>query len=86
MTLSLENRGGTLQRLVGIWESDVIVTDDTIRYDTIRKMRVGGMNSDVSAYVPTASREGLMLHQWCTCILYYKLNRILSKQMEATYS
>jgi hypothetical protein len=37
---------------------------DTIRCDPIRKIRVGGLNSDVPAYVPTTSREGLMQHQW----------------------
>jgi len=61
MTLSSENRGGTLQKLFGIWELKVIVRDDTIRYDPIRKIRVGGLNSDFSAYVPTTSR-GLMQH------------------------
>lgn len=37
---------------------------DKIQYDPIRKIRVGGLNSDVSAYVPTTSREDLMQHQW----------------------
>jgi hypothetical protein len=59
MKLSSENRGGTLQRLFGIWELKVIVRDDTIRYDPIRKTRAGGLNSDVSAYVSTTSQEGL---------------------------
>jgi hypothetical protein len=35
MTMSPENRGGTLQRLVGMWELEVIVRDETIRYDTV---------------------------------------------------